>query len=69
MKTQLQQMYTGESVSFNVFEHNSYLVKRISPYTYELYSLTQNSNTEVYQSCFAWNELNKLVEILEDDNQ
>ena len=67
MKTQLQQMYTGESVSFNVFEHNAYLVKRISPYTYELYSLTQNSNTEVYQSCFAWNELNKLVEILKED--
>lgn len=61
MLDELKNMCTGTSKSYNIFQINQYSVKRVTPYTWELYLVTMFKGTEVYQASYGYKELDKLV--------
>lgn len=61
MIEELRQMYTGETKSFNIFEHNHSRVKRVSPYTWEWYYHTEHRSVDVYIDSFGYERLGELV--------
>lgn len=61
MVEELYQMYTGEEKSFNILEHDHCVVVRVTPYTWELFTKTENIHTSVYRESYGFKHLDKLV--------
>lgn len=61
MMEELQGMYVGQSKTYHIFEDNQCVVKRVTPYTWELYNTSWIGNLEIYDSSYGYVDLDKLV--------
>lgn len=60
----LQDMHVSQSKTYHIFEDTQCVIKRVTPYTWELYKTSWIGNLEIYDSSYGYVDLDKLVLII-----
>ena len=68
-RDEILNMYVEQTVTGNVFEDNQYTIRRVTPYTFELFEYSWLGNLEIYHSSYGYKEVDKLLEALNEKVQ
>ena len=64
-RDEILNMYVQQTLTGNIFEDSQYTIRRVTPYTFELFEYSWIGNTEIYHSSYGYKEVDRLLEVLD----